>query len=75
MRIILVVFVCGLSGCATLAAQSVGHVGCREDEITTSDVTYNLGLATWTATCQGKAYVCSQQWVSGNETETACSPR
>jgi hypothetical protein len=73
-----------LSGCATLAAQSVGFVPCREDEITTSNVHYSdpgeicllgaWGLPTWDATCRGQTYVCSQH-ATPQESQTACSRR
>jgi hypothetical protein len=51
-----------LAGChRQLAVLSAGPVGCRDDDIAISDEDRSGGSHTWTATCEGRRYTCSQE--------------
>ena len=67
-----------MTGCAVstdqLRAVSAGYTGCTPDQITISNRAHvgTLGTAeTWSATCQGKVYVCSGFDRAG---EYSCAP-
>ncbi len=77
MRSMLLTAVLALSGCASLAAESVGSIGCDESEITTSNV-HMVGLpirTNWNATCKGQVFVCSRSGPAGPLSQVACAPK
>jgi hypothetical protein len=65
----------GTSGCAAqLRATTSGKIGCPEQEVTISDVSpVRLGPATWTATCRGKRFYCSQTSTGKESADISCT--
>lgn len=69
-----------LMGCLNnLAARSVGHMPCSEDEIEISADSGAFGnTRTWVATCRGRQYHCAIQHAGGGHKVTilqsACTP-
>ncbi len=62
-----------LSGCATLADMSAGHVGCAASDITTSDMHWTLQTRSWIATCHGQRYHCAT-FDTRSSSQIACAP-
>lgn len=57
-----------------MQALSSGHIGCAPNEITIKDpsdtsITYN-----WTAKCNGKTFICSQD-LTGFDQAVSCTER
>lgn len=67
----LALVVVGCSPIPQLQLASVGQTGCPADEIVISDLPGGLNTSTWTATCRGHRFLCSQV-LTGKGSEYAC---
>jgi hypothetical protein len=58
-----------------MQAASVGYLGCPESEIQISNESQGMGTRTWTASCRGREFLCSEiqggQYAPSNVTCTA----
>jgi uncharacterized protein YceK len=77
--VILAILALLLTGCASLAGVSAGHVGCPQEEITISNEQTDWTTKTWTATCGGRSYICTyattgSSGYGGTTGQVNCSP-
>ena len=73
-KLLIVVSLVLLGGCANLQTMSSGQVGCPPESIIISDDKVNLfGARTWTAECNDKKYFCSLL-SSQYSAQVSCSP-
>lgn len=62
---------------SSLANQSSGRVGCPASQIRISNERSGLNNRTWTATCHGRRYYCTEtrrsDWNGGRNSDTSCT--
>lgn len=68
-----------LSGCAFPTAsrfmgESAGKIGCPSEEIEVTDLKADGGVLTWSATCRGKSYICSESPTGKHSSDISCAP-
>jgi hypothetical protein len=74
ISIVIISALLGMTACVStgqLQLISAGHTGCMPDQITISNA---KGDAMWTATCNGKAYLCTGVSTGKNSADYSCAP-
>ena len=73
LRIVAVIPLLLLSGCATALSLSQGSVPCRQDEMTIVEEEAPFGNPiSWTAICHEKQYYCSARYGQYSAPEVNC---
>lgn len=57
-----------------LAEESTGAIGCPEEEIQISNKKTKFSSTTWTATCRGEKFYCSEKPSTKEHSIVKCAP-